>query len=144
MRAVCVSCGFRENGNRRSCPRCGWLMLEGGLPQPGSVTVPRRPRSLRRIAVVTAMGVLFTGGFGGMAIASLSATDPVAHAKAAAAPIEEAPVAAAPVAESAPAAVASVARSTRPAAKKKPVAKKNKKKARRHKKSRPRQIASRR
>ena len=134
MGSVCVNgrCGFREKSECRDCPKCGWLMLDGPLPETGSIAPPPKIRNPMQIAAVAGAGfVLFLGAIG-MLAGSWASADPVAAAKSHAVAAAPAPVIeqiAAPVATPAPvvavaapvpAAKASVAK----AVAKKPVAKK--------------------
>lgn len=121
MGSVCVNgrCGFREKSQRRDCPRCGWLMLDGPLPKAGSIAAPPRHRSFRSFVPMLAGGALLFTGAIGMAAGSWASADPTAAASAHGAPASaaaEAPAAApAPVVAETPA-PAKVA--SKPAAKK--------------------------
>lgn len=140
MGSVCVNgrCGFREKSERRDCPKCGWLMLDGPLPATGSMTPPPRHFTFRTFAPAIAGGVVIFFGAIGMTAASWGSADPVAsHAAPAPASevanVEPAPVE--PIATLAPAVDAAapepakvLAASAKPAVKKaaaKPVAKKS-------------------
>lgn len=116
--SVCVNerCGYRQKGEHRNCPRCGWLMLDGPLPAPGSIAPPPRVLDAKAVgATIAAAAVLFIGAIG-LAAGALSTSDPTAHAAPAASthaaalppstPMTEAP---APIATPAPAAVAAAA-----------------------------------
>lgn len=136
MGSVCVNgrCGFREKSERRDCPKCGWLMLDGPLPATGSIAPPPRHLSFANFAPAIAGGVVIFFGAIGMTAASWASADPVAaHAPApVVASVEPAPAAPittpAPVAAAAPEPVKALAAAAKPAAKRaaaKPVAKKS-------------------
>lgn len=109
MGSVCVNvrCGFREKSERRDCPKCGWLMLDGPLPATGSIAPPPKVRNVTQIAAVAGAAVVLFLGSIGMVAGSYASSDPVAanHAVAEVAPAIE-PIAAAPVATPAPVVVA--------------------------------------
>lgn len=119
--SVCVNerCGYRQKGEHRNCPRCGWLMLDGPLPQPGSIAPPPRVLDVKAIAASAgAAAVLFVGAIG-LVAGSFATSDPTAHAStttvahaapaATTAPAHEAAPPVAPAATSTPAPIATPA-----------------------------------
>ncbi len=70
MRSVCVSCNYRQEGQHRNCPKCGWMMIDGPLPNPGSIRVPRKPFSWKRFANAAAAPALCAGVMGFLGIVS--------------------------------------------------------------------------